>query len=31
VANTSEQFTEFLKGELARWKQVVDTAGIKPD
>jgi tripartite-type tricarboxylate transporter receptor subunit TctC len=31
VANTSEQFTEFLKGELTRWKQVVDTAGIKPD
>lgn len=31
VANTPEQFTEFLKEETARWKQVVDTAGIKPD
>ena len=31
VANTPEQFAEFLKGEIARWRQVVDTAGIKPD
>jgi len=31
VANTPEQFTEFLKEETARWKQVVDAAGIKPD
>lgn len=31
VANSSEQFNEFLKGELARWKGVVDTAGIKAD
>ena len=31
VANSSEQFNEFLKGELARWKSVVDTAGIKAD
>jgi tripartite-type tricarboxylate transporter receptor subunit TctC len=31
VANTPEQFGEFLKVEIARWKQVVDTAGIKPD
>ena len=31
VANTPEQFGEFLKGEIARWTQVVNTAGIKPD
>ena len=31
VANTPEQFTEFVKAELGRWKQVVDTAGITPD
>ncbi|MCX7140735.1 MAG: tripartite tricarboxylate transporter substrate binding protein [Proteobacteria bacterium] len=31
VANTPEEFTEFLREETARWKQVVDTAGIKPD
>lgn len=31
VANTPEQFTEFVKAELGRWKQVVETAGIKPE
>ena len=31
VANTPEQFGEFLKGEIARWTQVVNAAGIKPD
>jgi tripartite-type tricarboxylate transporter receptor subunit TctC len=31
VANTPEQFGEFLKGEIARWTQVVNTAGIKPE
>ena len=31
VANTPEQFTEFVKTELSRWKQVVETAGIKPE
>ena len=28
VANSQEQFTEFLKAELARWKQVVDTGNV---
>ena len=31
VANTPEQFTEFVKTELSRWKQVVEAAGIKPE
>jgi tripartite-type tricarboxylate transporter receptor subunit TctC len=31
VANAPEQFGEFLKGEIARWTQVVNTAGIKPE
>ena len=31
VANTPEQFGEFLKGEIARWTQVVNAEGIKPD
>ena len=31
VANTPEQFGEFLKGEIARWTQVVNAAGIKPE
>ena len=31
VANTPEEFTEFVKAELGRWKQVVETAGIKPE
>ena len=31
VANTPEQFGEFLKTEIARWTQVVNAAGIKPD
>jgi tripartite-type tricarboxylate transporter receptor subunit TctC len=31
VANTGAQFEVFLKGEIARWRQVVQTANIKPD
>jgi tripartite-type tricarboxylate transporter receptor subunit TctC len=28
VANTPEQFTQFLTQELARWKQVIETGRI---
>jgi tripartite-type tricarboxylate transporter receptor subunit TctC len=31
VANSPEEFGQFLAGELARWKQVVDTGNIKVD
>jgi tripartite-type tricarboxylate transporter receptor subunit TctC len=31
VANTPEQFTEFVRAEIGRWKQVVEKAGITPD
>ncbi len=30
VGNTPEQFEEFQAQELARWKKVIDTAGIEP-
>jgi tripartite-type tricarboxylate transporter receptor subunit TctC len=29
VANSPEEFAKFLNDELARWKQVVDTGGIR--
>jgi tripartite-type tricarboxylate transporter receptor subunit TctC len=29
VGNNPEEFNRFLNEELARWKQVVDTAGLK--
>ncbi len=31
VANSSAQFETFLKAEIARWRQVVQTANVKPD
>ena len=31
VAGSAAEFEQFLKNELARWKSVVDTAGIKPE
>ncbi len=31
VANTSAEFDAFLRGEIARWKQVVQTANIQPN
>jgi tripartite-type tricarboxylate transporter receptor subunit TctC len=31
VANTPEQFAEFLKPEIAMWQKVVETGGIKAD
>jgi len=31
VAGSSAEFEQFLKSELARWKTVVDTAGVKPE
>jgi tripartite-type tricarboxylate transporter receptor subunit TctC len=31
VANTSAEFEAFLRGEIARWKQVVQTANIQPN
>ena len=31
VAGSSAEFEQFLKGELARWKTVVETAGVKPE
>jgi tripartite-type tricarboxylate transporter receptor subunit TctC len=31
VAGSSADFEQFLKNELARWKSVVDTAGVKPE
>jgi tripartite-type tricarboxylate transporter receptor subunit TctC len=31
VAGTPEQFSTFLKSEVARWAQVVKDAGIKAD
>jgi tripartite-type tricarboxylate transporter receptor subunit TctC len=31
VAGSSGEFEQFLKEELARWKVVVDTAGVKPE
>ena len=29
VANTSEQFTTFVKAEIAKWAKVVDASGVK--
>jgi tripartite-type tricarboxylate transporter receptor subunit TctC len=29
VGNSPEEFTAFLNEELARWKQVIDTGGIR--
>ena len=31
VGNTSAQFAEFLAGELARWRTVIDTGKITPE
>ena len=31
VAGTGAEFEAFLKGEIARWKQVVQTANIQPN
>ncbi len=31
VANTSAEFDAFLRGEIARWRQVVQTANIQPN
>ncbi len=31
VANSPEQFAEFLKGEIGMWQKVVETGGIKAD
>jgi tripartite-type tricarboxylate transporter receptor subunit TctC len=31
VANTPEQFADFLKGEIGMWQKVVETGGIKAD
>ena len=31
VANTPEQFAEFLKAEIGRWQKVVEAGGIKAD
>jgi len=31
VANTPEQFAEYVRGEIAKWRKVVATAGIKLD
>ena len=31
VGNTPEEFALFVKGESARWSQVVRTSGAKPD
>ncbi len=31
VANTPEQFAEFLKGEIGMWQKVVETGAIKAD
>jgi tripartite-type tricarboxylate transporter receptor subunit TctC len=31
VANTGAEFEAFLRGEIARWKQVVQTANIQPN
>jgi tripartite-type tricarboxylate transporter receptor subunit TctC len=31
VAGTPEQFSQFLKSEVARWAKVVQDAGIKAD
>jgi tripartite-type tricarboxylate transporter receptor subunit TctC len=31
VAGSSAEFEQFLKAELARWKTVVETAGVKPE
>jgi tripartite-type tricarboxylate transporter receptor subunit TctC len=30
VGNTPEQFKKFQAEELARWKKVIETAGIQP-
>jgi tripartite-type tricarboxylate transporter receptor subunit TctC len=31
VANTPEEFTAFIKGELAKWSAVIKTAGVRPE
>lgn len=31
VGNTPEQFDEFIRREIAKWRKVVATAGIKPE
>lgn len=31
VAGTPEQFGEFMRAEIARWRKVVETSGIKPE
>ena len=31
VANTPEQFSEYVRGEIAKWRRVIATAGIKID
>lgn len=31
VAGTPEQFGEFMRDEIARWRKVVETSGIKPE
>ena len=30
VANTPEQFADFLKAEIPKWGKIVKDAGIKP-
>jgi tripartite-type tricarboxylate transporter receptor subunit TctC len=31
VASTPEQFADYIRGEIAKWRKVVATAGIKID
>jgi tripartite-type tricarboxylate transporter receptor subunit TctC len=31
VANTPEQFGDYVRGEIVKWRRVVATAGIKID
>jgi tripartite-type tricarboxylate transporter receptor subunit TctC len=31
VANTPEEFTVFIRGELAKWSAVIKTAGVRPE
>jgi len=31
IANTPEQFAEYVKGEIAKWRRVVVSAAIKID
>jgi tripartite-type tricarboxylate transporter receptor subunit TctC len=31
VGNTPEEFTEQIRSDLAKWKRVVQSAGIQPE